>query len=136
MLFPFIALAVTVAAVAALMAVRAQLAHGEAASRMDAVPEARVTVTGLMPAGAPPHLELLGYHVGARRPIAGATTSRDIAATHLVLETPDLAAVVDALERAGARFVSPGIVTMADGAQAIMVLDPDGHRLVVRQTDS
>ena len=109
---------------------------GEEQSRMDAVPGARVTVTGLMPAAAPPHLELLGYHVGSRRPIAGATTSRDIAATHVVLETPDLATVVDALERANARFVSPGVVTLADGAQAIMVLDPDGHRFVVQQTDS
>ena len=103
-------------------------------ARMDAVPDARVTVSGLMPKAAPPHLELLGYHVGSRRPISGATTSRDLAATHAVLETPDLAAVVDALERIDARFVSPGIVTQADGAPAIMVLDPDGHRFVVRQT--
>ena len=103
-------------------------------ARMDAVPEARVTVSGLMPKAAPPHLELLGYHIGSRRAIAGPTTSRDIAATHAVLETPDLAAVVDALERIDARFVSPGIVAQGDGADAIMVLDPDGHRFVVRQT--
>ena len=103
-------------------------------ARMDAVPDARVTVSGLMPKHAPAHLELLGYHVGTRRPISGATTSRDLAATHLVLDTPDLAAVVDALERIDARFVSPGIVTQADGAPAIMVLDPDGHRFVVRQS--
>ena len=110
--------------------------EGEAQSRVDAVPDARVSVTGLMPAAAPPHLELLGYHVGSRRPIAGATTSRDTAATHVVMETPDLAAIVDALERANARFVSPGVVTLSDGAQAIMVLDPDGHRFVVQQTDT
>lgn len=107
---------------------------GPEQSRMDDVPDARVTVTGMMPGTAPPHLELLGYHVGSRRPIAGATTSRDIAATHLVLETDDLATIVEALTREAARFVSPGIVTLADGAQAIMVLDPDGHRFVVRQT--
>ena len=108
--------------------------EGPEQSRMDAVADARVTVSGLMPKSAPAHLELLGYRVGDRRPISGSTTSRDIAATHVVLETPDLATVVDALERIDARFVSPGIVTQADGASAIMVLDPDGHRFVVRQT--
>ena len=50
------------------------------------------------------------------------------------METQDLAAIVDALERANARFVSPGIMSLADGTQAIMVQDPDGHRFVVRQT--
>ena len=108
--------------------------EGVEQARMDAVPDARVTVSGLMPKAAPPHLELLGYHVGTRRPISGATTSRDIAATHAILETRDLAAVVDALERLDARFVSPGVVAQADGGGAIMVLDPDGHRFVVRQT--
>ena len=107
---------------------------GPEQSRMDDVPDARVTVSGMMPHAAPPHLELLGYHVGTRRRIDGATTSRDIAATHVVLETAGLATIVEALTRAAARFVSPGVVTLADGVQAIMVLDPDGHRLVVRQT--
>ena len=107
---------------------------GPQQARMDDVADARVSVTGMMPGAPPPHLELLGYHVGARREIAGDTTSRDIAATHLVLETADLAPIVEALTRASARFVSPGIVTLDDGAQAIMVLDPDGHRFVVQQT--
>ena len=107
---------------------------GPEQARMDAVPDARVTVSAMMPASAPPHVELLGYHVGTRRPIASATTSRDIAATHFVLETADLPTIVEALTRAGAHFVSPGVVTLDDGDQAIMVLDPDGHRFVVRQT--
>ena len=107
---------------------------GPEQARMDDVAQARVTVTGMMPSAAPPHLELLGYHVGTRRPIASATTSRDIAATHVVLETPDLATIVEALTRASARFVSPGIVALEDGVQAIMVLDPDGHRFLVRQS--
>jgi hypothetical protein len=34
----------------------------------------------------------------------------------------------------GARFVSPGIVTLADGTRAACVLDPDGHRLVIEQS--
>ncbi len=107
--------------------------RGPAQSRMDAVADARVTVSGLMPSEAPPHVELLGYGVGRRRPIDGATRSDDIAATHFVLETADLATIVEALTQAQARFISPGIVTLADGSQAIMVLDPDGHRFVVAQ---
>jgi catechol 2,3-dioxygenase-like lactoylglutathione lyase family enzyme len=107
--------------------------QGPEQSRMDAVPNARVTVSGLLPVEAPPHVELLGYTIGPRRPIDAATTSADIAATHLVLETGDLAGIVEAMTEAQARFISPGIVTLADGARAIMVLDPDGHRIVVRQ---
>lgn len=104
-------------------------------ARMDAVPEARVTVTALEPGRPPPHVELLGYEVGTRRPIDGATTSHDVAATQVVLETADLAGIVAALTERHARFVSPGVVSLRGGTQAIMVLDPDGHRFVVRQTE-
>ena len=107
--------------------------RGVEQARMDAVPDASVTVSGLMPRHAPPHLELLGYHVGSRRPIDPATTSADIAATHLILETADLASVVEALTVLRAPFISPGIVTLEDGTLAVTVLDPDGHRFVVTQ---
>ncbi len=107
--------------------------RGAEQARMDAVPDASVTVSGLMPGLAPPHVELLGYHVGSRRPIDPATTSADIAATHFILETTDLASVVDTLSVMRAPFVSPGVVTLEDGALAVMVLDPDGHRFVVTQ---
>jgi catechol 2,3-dioxygenase-like lactoylglutathione lyase family enzyme len=102
-------------------------------SRMDAVPEAHVTVSGLNPARTPPHVELLGYKVGMRAPIARDTTSADLAATQFVMETDDLDTIVEALTELEARFVSPGVVAMPDGTAAIMVLDPDGHRFVVRQ---
>ena len=107
--------------------------RGVEQARMDAVPEASVTVSGLMPRHAPPHLELLGYHVGSRRPIDPATTSADVAATHVILETADLASVVEALTVLRAPFISPGIVTLEDGTLAVTVLDPDGHRFVVTQ---
>ena len=107
--------------------------EGGEQARMDSVPGARVTVSGLMPEHAPPHVELLGYHVGSRRAIDLATTSADLAATHFVLETADLASVVETLSVLRATFISPGIVTMEDGALAVMVLDPDGHRFVVTQ---
>ncbi len=106
---------------------------GPEQSRMDDVPEARVTVTGLAPGVAPPHVEMLGYLVGERRPIAGETRSNDIAATHFVLETEDIEPIVEALTAASVRFVSPGIVTFGDGTRAIAVLDPDGHRFVIEE---
>ena len=109
------------------------LNQGVEQSRMDAVPDACVSVTPLQPSQTPPHVELLGYHVGSRRPIAETTASNDIAATHFVMDTDDLASVAEALTAQGARFISPGIVRLTDGSEAIMVLDPDGHRFVVRQ---
>ena len=109
------------------------LNQGIEQARMDGVAEARVTVTALQPAGMPPHVELLGYQVGTRRPISGATKSNDIAATHFMFETSDIASVVEALTAQKASFVSPGIVTLGDESQAAMVLDPDGHRLVIHQ---
>lgn len=102
-------------------------------ARMDDVPDARVIVTGMAPETTPPHVEMLGYLVGQRRPIAPDTRSDDIAATCFVLETDDLEPIVGALTAGSARFVSPGIVTLADGTRAIMVLDPDGHRFVVEE---
>ncbi len=108
--------------------------NGPEQSRLDAVADAAVTVTGLKPAAvATPHVELLGYHTGTRRPIADAASSRDVAASLFVLETADLPAVVEALTAIEARFVSPGVVALADGRQAVAVLDPDGHRIVVVQ---
>ena len=107
--------------------------EGPAQSRMDDVPDAHVIVTGMAPANPPPHVEMLGYLVGERRPIDGATRSNDIAATHFVLATSTLEPIVEALTSDSVRFVSPGIVALADGTRAIMVLDPDGHRFVVEE---
>ena len=107
---------------------------GPEQARLDGQPGATVTVTGLKPAQtATPHVELLGYRMGTRRPIADATTARDLAATFFLLEAEGAAAGVEALTAAGARFGSPGVVTLADGRPAVAVLDPDGHRIVIAE---
>ncbi|WP_158807740.1 VOC family protein [Beijerinckia sp. L45] len=106
---------------------------GPEQARMDGVPNAAVTVTGLNPVHAPSHVELLGYKVGARRPVAFDTRADDIAASMFVMETEALTSLVDRLIAAKARFISPGIVTLTDGVQAIAILDPDGHRVMVVQ---
>jgi catechol 2,3-dioxygenase-like lactoylglutathione lyase family enzyme len=105
---------------------------GAEQSRLDAIPGARVIVSSLNPAEKIPHLELLGYQTGRRHPIRMAD-SNDIAATYVVLQTPDLAETTRALAAASAHFISPGICTMADSTQALMILDPDGHRLIAEE---
>jgi catechol 2,3-dioxygenase-like lactoylglutathione lyase family enzyme len=105
---------------------------GAEQSRLDAIGGDRVTVSTLKPAEEIPHLELLGYETGRRRPSTTAA-SNDIDATYVVLQTPNLTQTARALEAASARFVSPGICTMADGTRAVMVLDPDGHRFLAEE---
>ena len=107
---------------------------GPEQAALDDVEHARVTVTGMAPRVAPPHVELLCYHVGARRPVDGHARADDLAATFFVLETPDIEPVVEALAATeAAHFVSPGIVTLADGTRAACVLDPDGHRFIIEE---
>ncbi len=110
------------------------LNEGPEQARLDAVPGAKVSVTGLEPPRqATPHVELLGYETGTRRPISATTLSSDIAATRFVMRAAALPAVVEALTMLKAEFLSPGIVTFDNGDQVIAVLDPDGHRVVVLQ---
>ncbi len=81
------------------------LNQGAEQEALDAAAGVRVAVTGLSPKQATPHVELLCYHAPASpppRPIA----ATDIAATRLVLRRED------------------------DG-EPVMLLDPDGHRLVL-----
>lgn len=103
---------------------------GNEQSELDAVPDARVIVSSLNPVDPIPHLELLGYQTGSRRPIA-IDGSNDIAATYVAVKTPDLEQTARALAASSARSISPGIGTLGDGTRAIMILDPDGHRFIV-----
>jgi catechol 2,3-dioxygenase-like lactoylglutathione lyase family enzyme len=105
---------------------------GAEQSRLDAIGGARVTVSSLNPVEEIPHLELLSYETGRRRPSKTAA-SNDIAATYVVLQTPDLGQTARALAAGSARFVSPGISTLADGTRALMILDPDGHRFIAEE---
>jgi catechol 2,3-dioxygenase-like lactoylglutathione lyase family enzyme len=106
---------------------------GTEQSRLDAIAGAHAIVSNLNPAEETPHLELLGYETGRRRPITTAD-SNDIAATYVVLQTPDLARTARVLAANSARFISPGICTVDDSKPAIMVLDPDGHRFIVEDS--
>lgn len=105
---------------------------GAEQSRLDAITSDRVIVSTLEPAEETPHLELLGYETGRRRP-SRTVASNDIDATYVVLQTPDLMQTARALEANSARFISPGICTMSDSTRAVMILDPDGHRFIAEE---
>jgi catechol 2,3-dioxygenase-like lactoylglutathione lyase family enzyme len=106
---------------------------GTEQSQLDAIGDARVTVSSLNSAAEIPHLELLGYETGKRRP-SPTVASNDIAATHVVLQTPDLTRTTLALAASSAHFISPGVCSTGDSTQAVMILDPDGHRFIAEET--
>ncbi|MGI3778091.1 MAG: VOC family protein [Janthinobacterium lividum] len=106
---------------------------GPAQQRLDDAPGAVVDVLAMTPADAPPHVELLGYRTPADgRPLPPGAAVADFAATRLVLEAADLGATADALQAAGARLVSDGVVD-GDEGRTLFARDPDGHLLEAKQ---
>ena len=77
----------------------------------------------IQPPARPPHVELLGYEVGARRPIPDGTRADDVWATRVWIEVASLSG--DGLTRAAAL---PG------GMRAALLPDPDGHLIVLVET--
>ena len=108
--------------------------RGVEQERLDAAFNAVVEVTPLlMPDENSPHVELLCYRVPPTgRPIPVTARPHDVAATVLLIETADLAAMVDRAMGEGVRFVSPGLQTDTDGRASAMLHDPDGHLLLLR----
>lgn len=103
--------------------------RGSEQDRLDGWRSDGVDIVALAPSDAQsPHIELLGYHPPGRRDAARAN---DIAATKLWLQTADLSKAVERLRSARATFVSPGVVTLESGEALVLVLDPDGHQLVL-----
>lgn len=111
------------------------LNQGPAQERLDNTFAARVRITGLRPESVRgPGIELLDYRapsVGRARPVD--SDARDLWHARTVFKVGDLGAMVAALDLAGVRFVSPGIVPLEGGKQAVAVLDPDGHDIVLEQ---
>jgi catechol 2,3-dioxygenase-like lactoylglutathione lyase family enzyme len=93
-----------------------QTNRGPEQDRLDGLTGTIVDVVALAPVIETPHVELLAYHSPPVRP-AGPRAANDIAATRLVL-------AVDSLPEPG--------VTLADGSQATVIGDPDGHLLLLQ----
>lgn len=100
--------------------------RGPEQDRLDGMASDGVDIVALQSADpASPHIELLGYP--HPRPSGAKFRPNDIAATRLQFQVSDLPGTVDRLRAAGAAFISPGTVTLASGAGAALVADPDGH---------
>lgn len=109
--------------------------HGPAQERLDGTFNAVVRITGLRPSSPTgPGVEFLDYRTpptGRRAPPDA--RADDIAHAHLAMRVADLGRLLPELERAGARFASPGAVALRNGACAAQVLDPDAHALFLEQ---
>jgi catechol 2,3-dioxygenase-like lactoylglutathione lyase family enzyme len=113
------------------------LNEGSEQGRLDGAKGAAVEITGLRVPGADgPGIELLRY----RQPSDGRSTpsdtrSNDIWASQIRIVVNDLDGLAVRLKAAGTRFISRGIVTIADEEhqKALLVLDPDGHRILLLQ---
>jgi catechol 2,3-dioxygenase-like lactoylglutathione lyase family enzyme len=97
------------------------LNHGIEQDRLDGINHVAVDVVALQPEHATPHLELLAYRVGSRRPLEHASPA-DAAVSRTVATVEDLAAV----ER---RVGSHSSVTRGSwrGRDALALDGPDGH---------
>jgi catechol 2,3-dioxygenase-like lactoylglutathione lyase family enzyme len=97
-----------------------QVNAGPAQDAMDDLDNVSADIVALAPKQATPHVELLGYRLPKGR-AGAARRPADIAATRLVLR-------VDRLEQ------HIGAVYLADGSQAALIHDPDGHALLLLQS--
>ncbi|MBK8209858.1 MAG: VOC family protein [Rhodospirillales bacterium] len=101
---------------------------------LDSVFGARVRVTAVLPAEAPPHVEFLQYETPpGGRPMPLDTAADDLWHWQTSLIVNDVQAAAEALRAAGVRFVSPEVTAVTNPkmgfSRAVMVRDPDGHAM-------
>ncbi len=96
---------------------------GPEQERLDDVAGDACHVVPVKPPEAPPHVELLDYATGTRRPMPGDTRADDVWATRIWFEVVSLSG--DALTRA---------VSLPGATRAALRHDPDGHAFVLAET--
>jgi hypothetical protein len=110
--------------------------RGLTQNALDGVNGTVVRITGLRP-GSPngPGIEFLDYRAPSMgRQTPADTASNDVVHAHLVLRVDDLKRQLRQLEANHVRFVSPGIVVLGGGIDAVLVRDPDGHVLLLEES--
>jgi len=65
------------------------------------------------------------------RPYPADERANDLVHWQTIVGTADAVGAGQALRRARARFVSPGVITLGDSAKSAVVRDPDGHAVLV-----
>lgn len=90
--------------------------------RLDDVPGDRCRVVPMQTPDAPPHVELLGYETGPRRPMPPGTGADDVWSTRTWIEVASLSG--DGLTRAA---------SLPNGVRAALIHDPDGHAIVLME---
>ncbi len=99
--------------------------------RLDGLQNTKVDVVALSPAAVPtPHVELLHCRTPQRQAAVSPVQANDLASVRQVHKEEDLEGLAARLERSGATFVSPGIVRLQTGGQALSIRDPDGHMIM------
>lgn len=106
--------------------------YGEEQERLNAVFAARLRITALRAPGGGPAVELLEYLAPSDgRPMPSDERASDIAHWQTTFASESADSGFAALRKAGARFVSPGPVSLPDPtlgfSRALSARDPDGH---------
>jgi catechol 2,3-dioxygenase-like lactoylglutathione lyase family enzyme len=105
--------------------------YGTEQEHLNNVFGARLRITALR-ATSGPGVELLEYLAPTDgRPYPDDARSNDLVHWQTIVRTGDPDGAAQALRRARARFVSPGVVTLGDTARSAVVRDPDGHAVQV-----
>lgn len=105
--------------------------YGTEQEHLNNVFGARLRITALRAASGP-GVELLEYLAPTDgRPYPADERANDLVHWQTIVGTRDAVAAGQALRRARARFVSPGVITLGDSAKSAVVRDPDGHAVLV-----
>jgi len=108
------------------------LNQGPEQDRLDGLSGCVVDVVALQPTAVhTPHVELLHYRSPPGRASGSPLRANDVASVRQVHKVDDLQALVPRLKSDGVRFVSDGLVCLADGGNGASVRDPDGHMVVL-----
>ena len=105
--------------------------YGTEQEHLNNVFGARLRITALRAASGP-GVELLEYLAPTDgRPYPADERANDLVHWQTIVGTRDAVEAGQALRRARARFVSPGVITLGDTARSAVVRDPDGHAVLV-----
>jgi len=104
--------------------------------RLDNLFGATVRITGLRPGFHPPGIEFLEYLTPAgRRPMPPSTKANDLWSWQIRLVVKDVKVAERRMGNAGYRKVSTGVANFSNDklgfVKGLLVLDPDGHRVLL-----